>query len=250
MEILKFILAWLCVGIMLLSLLVYFLKRFPRRFERVHYLNRYLRKRHISFGKLLVILGALHGILSSFSLFSLNWGTVAWVFSILLGVNYYLRKRVQGVRWVWLHRLLSLLFVATMVVHLIEVDVLPIGTTERMKDSVGDSQVAVAVKGTYTPGTYQVTVDAYGPDMVLDVTMSEETIIDIQVISHNEHKSSIYGPALEQIPARIIGSQSVEVDDISGATYTSEGIKEAVSIALSQAKTSENLKVKEAVFAP
>lgn len=236
MEILKFILAWLCVGIMLLSLLVYYLKRFPKRFERVHYLNRYLRKRHIIFGKSLMILGALHGILSSFSLFSLNWGTVTWVFSILLGVNFYLRKRFQGVKWVWPHRLLSILFVATMVVHLIEVDVLPIRRTDPMQDIVIESQEVAPVEGTYTPGTYQVTVDAYGPNMVVDVTLSEETIIDIQVISHSERKFSIYGPALEQIPTRIIGSQSVEVDDVSGATYTSEGIKEAVSIALSLAK--------------
>jgi uncharacterized protein with FMN-binding domain len=123
-----------------------------------------------------------------------------------------------------------------MVVHLIEVDALPIRIADPMQDIVIESQEVTSVEGTYTSGTYQVTVDAYGPDMVVDVSLSEETIIDIQVISHNERKFSIYGPALEQIPARIIGSQSVEVDDISGATYTSEGIKEAVSIALSQAK--------------
>jgi uncharacterized protein with FMN-binding domain len=123
-----------------------------------------------------------------------------------------------------------------MVVHLIEVDALPIRIADPMQDIVIESQEVAPVEGTYTPGTYRVTVDAYGPDMVVDVSLSEETIIDIQVISHNERKFSIYGPALEQIPARIIGSQSVEVDDISGATYTSEAIKEAVSIALSQAK--------------
>ncbi len=239
MELFKFILAWLCVGMAAFSLVVYFLKRSPKRFIRLHDLDRFLRKRHIGLGKSLVVLGTLHGVLSSFSLFSLNWGTVAWIFSILLGVNFYLRKKLQGRRWVWLHRALSLLFAATLVVHLIEVDVLPIGLADRMQDSVTESQEAAMVEdveGAYTQGTYQVTVDAYGPDMVVEVTMSEESIEDIRVISHNECKFSIYGPALEQIPARILGSQSVEVDDVSGATYTSEGIKEAVSIALSQAQ--------------
>jgi uncharacterized protein with FMN-binding domain len=39
-------------------------------------------------------------------------------------------------------------------------------------------------------------------------------------------------PAIEKLTAEIIAKQSVEVDSVAGATYTSEGFKEAIADAL------------------
>ena len=41
-------------------------------------------------------------------------------------------------------------------------------------------------------------------------------------------------PAIEKLTAAIIEKQSVEVDDVAGATYTSQGFKEAVKNALAK----------------
>ena len=42
-------------------------------------------------------------------------------------------------------------------------------------------------------------------------------------------------PALEKIPADIVAAQTVEVDDVSGATMSSKGVKAAVRAALVEA---------------
>lgn len=39
-------------------------------------------------------------------------------------------------------------------------------------------------------------------------------------------------PAIEKLTSEIIAKQSVDVDDVAGATYTSQGFKEAVADAL------------------
>ena len=237
MVMFKFILAWVCVLLGGASLVIFFLKRAPKRFAVLHDINRFLRKRHIGLGKALVVLGALHGILSSMSLFSLNWGTLAWVVSILLGVNFYIRTRNVGPGWIWLHRLLSLVFAITLMVHLVEVDVLRIPDASDAAEAVpAPTELSSSLDATYVPGTYQVVVDAFRPGMVVEVTMSEELIESVRIVSHNEIRESIYGPALRQIPESILENQSVDVDNVSGATYTSDAIKEAVSLVLQQAR--------------
>ena len=57
----------------------------------------------------------------------------------------------------------------------------------------------------------------------------------IEVIAHNETKG-LSDAAIAEMPAKILEAQSVEVDGVSGATSTSNGIKAAVADALSQIK--------------
>lgn len=87
----------------------------------------------------------------------------------------------------------------------------------------------------YTDGVYTTTVDAFGPDMVVETTIENGLIISVEIISHNEKKYEYYGPAFEQIPTDIIDTQSTEVDSVSGSTYSSNGIKKAVDLALEEA---------------
>ncbi|MGM0414411.1 MAG: FMN-binding protein, partial [Bacillota bacterium] len=56
-------------------------------------------------------------------------------------------------------------------------------------------------------------------------------IMAIDIVEHSE-TDDIADPALEEIPAAIIESQSTDVDAVSEATVTSEAIMEAVAAAL------------------
>ena len=74
----------------------------------------------------------------------------------------------------------------------------------------------------------------YGDDVVVEVTASPDEIISVEVIQHNE-TDGVGTAAVDTVPGRIVESQSLDVDDISGATMTSQAIKQAVKAALEEA---------------
>ena len=61
----------------------------------------------------------------------------------------------------------------------------------------------------------------------LEVTATDNHIYKIKVVSHSETQG-IGTVALEQLPAEIIAEQSINVDVVSGATITSNAIKNAI----------------------
>lgn len=73
----------------------------------------------------------------------------------------------------------------------------------------------------------------YKDDITVSVETEGDKIVAIKVLKMDETKR-IAEPAIEKLTAEIISKQSVEVDNVAGATYTSEGFKEAVTDALSK----------------
>ena len=61
--------------------------------------------------------------------------------------------------------------------------------------------------------------------------MSGGKFTEVKVLEHSE-TAGISDPAIEKIPAAIVEAQSADVDIVSGATFTSKGIIEAVKNAL------------------
>lgn len=94
----------------------------------------------------------------------------------------------------------------------------------------GTESVDVA-SGSYADGTYKGTADGYSNNLKVQVEISGGKIADIQVVSHNE-TPGFCEKAFEQVPASIIAKQSTDVDTVSGATYSSVGIINAVNNAL------------------
>ncbi len=68
-------------------------------------------------------------------------------------------------------------------------------------------------------------------EIVVDVTVTDGKIEEVAVREHQE-TAGIGTLAVDQIPAAIVAAQSADVDGVAGATYTSDGIKEAVANAL------------------
>lgn len=89
----------------------------------------------------------------------------------------------------------------------------------------------------WADGVYQATVNAYKPNMTVEVTVEDGQIADIQILSHHESRG-FYEVPFELIPEQIIETQSTDVDTVSGATYTSRGIINGVNEALAQAAES------------
>ena len=86
----------------------------------------------------------------------------------------------------------------------------------------------------FTPGTYTGVGAGKNGDITVEVTFSAEKIERITVVSHSE-TPSLSDAAIANIPTQIVESQSLGVDAVSGATYTSNGIVDAVADAVKQA---------------
>ena len=87
---------------------------------------------------------------------------------------------------------------------------------------------------TYTPGTYTGVGAGKNGDITVEVTFSADKIERITVVSHSE-TPSLSDAAIANIPTQIVEAQSLGVDAVSGATYTSNGIVDAVADAVKQA---------------
>lgn len=73
--------------------------------------------------------------------------------------------------------------------------------------------------------------EGYGGTLKVTVTMNGTDITDIKVTEHNETQG-VGTRAIEALPKAIAEANSIQVDSVSGATVTSEAIKEAVSQAI------------------
>ena len=108
-------------------------------------------------------------------------------------------------------------------------------TSDALKEAVSKA-IAEALAGTaaYVPGVYHERVRGMGGWMELDITFSETALEKIEVISHTE-TPNIGTVALEKVIPSMIEAQSADVDAQSGATITSEALKEAVTKAFREA---------------
>lgn len=88
----------------------------------------------------------------------------------------------------------------------------------------------------YKDGTYYGTGTGFGGTLKVQVDISGGKIAAIQILENND--GSEYISKASSIINAIISSQSTNVDTVSGATYSSVGIIQAVRDALSQAAVS------------
>ena len=88
--------------------------------------------------------------------------------------------------------------------------------------------------GASADGVLTGTANGFGGPITVEVTMDGDDITSVVIVSNSE-TPSVAGAALEQIPAAIAEADSPEVDIVAGATYTSDGIINAVRDALSKA---------------
>ncbi|KNF08347.1 FMN-binding domain protein [Gottschalkia purinilytica] len=89
--------------------------------------------------------------------------------------------------------------------------------------------------GSYKDGEYIGKAKGYKSIIKVKVKIQKGKIIEVKIISHDETESYAKKP-VEIIPNQIIEKQSTDVDVVSGATWTSDAIKNAVNDALIKSK--------------
>ena len=89
-------------------------------------------------------------------------------------------------------------------------------------------------EGGYKDGTYQGSGTGFGGTITVEVTISGGKIASISILSAAGETASYFASA-QGVISRILSGQTPNVDAVSGATYSSNGIIQAVQNALSKA---------------
>ena len=94
-------------------------------------------------------------------------------------------------------------------------------------------------EGGYKDGTYQGSGTGFGGTITVQVTVSGGKITAVDILSASGETGSYFASA-QGVVSKVLSSQSPNVDAVSGATYSSNGIIQAVQNALSQAGNSDS----------
>ncbi len=121
--------------------------------------------------------------------------------------------KANAVNRIWLSLLCLILAVTVMT---------PVGATK-----------AYAAEGTWYDGTYEGTGTGFRGDITLSVTIADGKISAVEEVSQGETAS--YWENAKALFDTIVSQQSTQVDSVTGATKSSEGIKAAVDDALAKA---------------
>lgn len=95
------------------------------------------------------------------------------------------------------------------------------------------STAASTGEAIYTPGTYTGTATGIG-EVKVTITFSETAITDVVIDASNETES-IGGVAAPTLKDALMAAQSTEIDNISGATITTNAVKKAAASCIEQA---------------
>ncbi len=89
--------------------------------------------------------------------------------------------------------------------------------------------------GKYTAGTYSATAEGFGGPVTVTVTTDKNAVTDVKIEGEKE-TPTVGGAALEELTKQVLEAGSGEIDGVSGATLTSNAVKEAAASALAQAE--------------
>ena len=270
--------AWLTVVFALLAAF-----KFVARKSGSKKLNQFFHKIHMPFGKFMIVTGVLHGIfagnpasatLADFTpcavLFTFNWGTACLLIGIGLALTYVFRKKLKK-NWMRAHRGLTVSLLFCLVMHLVTMgitlpsffagssDTSSAAITEAVSAapsaSVSENTSASADSGStaqsgsvatfsgaaLNDGTYEGSASGYSGTTTVSVTVSGGQVTAIEVVSESD--SPQFFSRAEAVLDEIISGQTLEVDTVSSATFSSSGLINATYNALQQAVSSGTLAV-------
>ena len=108
-------------------------------------------------------------------------------------------------------------------------------TDNKENTDQADSEETDDSDNVYKNGTFEGLGTGYGGTITVQVTLEDDTITAVSVVSA-PGEDSAYLSQGENVINSVISEQSTDVDTISGATFSSTGILEAVNDALSKAE--------------
>ncbi len=96
------------------------------------------------------------------------------------------------------------------------------------------SDYQISEVGTWKDGVYTETAEGKKGSFDVTVTIEDGMIVSIEV-GDNEETADKGGVAIAQLPEQMIENQTYDVDAVSSATVTSDGLKDAVAKCLERA---------------
>lgn len=113
-----------------------------------------------------------------------------------------------------------------------------------VKEEEKDEEIEI-IKGKfpYIDGIYYGIGEGYNADIKVAVEIKDETILSIEIVEHDD--DAAFMARAEKILEKVISGQTADVDVVSGATFSSEGILEAIKNALIEADKATNGEDKE-----
>lgn len=111
---------------------------------------------------------------------------------------------------------------------------------ELPEQKVEDVPAVPTVSGNfpYPDGTYYGTAEGYLGDITVAVVIQNQTIQSVEILSNED--DAAYFDRAKVVANRVVNQQTTGVDTVSGATYSSRGIINAIQAALDAAKAAAN----------
>lgn len=91
-----------------------------------------------------------------------------------------------------------------------------------------------AMAATYVPGTYTATANGINGPVTVTATFNETSIVDV-VLDVSGETQGIGAASGEALTSQILAAQGPQIDGVSGATITSNAVKEALVDCINQA---------------
>ena len=113
------------------------------------------------------------------------------------------------------------------------------GNSNSASDSSDDNMSSVTGTVPYKEGIYYGTAEGYSGDVSVAVVIQEHTIKAILITEHSDDET-FFNRAMEVVKKVIKTQKTDDVDAVSGATYSSEGLLNAIKNALKQAEKATN----------
>lgn len=124
------------------------------------------------------------------------------------------------------------------------------GMESAEETEVENTEAAVVLDGAFdlADGTYEGSANGFSGKIKVSVVIKNQTIRSINILSNSDDEA-FFNRAKEGVTASILAKQSTDVDTVSGATYSSRGIMNAVKDALSSSDGEEQTVVAKGDFA-
>lgn len=112
-----------------------------------------------------------------------------------------------------------------------------------------NTETAAVLTGAFdlADGTYEGSANGFSGKIKVSVEIRNQTIRSINILS-NSDDAAFFNRAKEGVTASILAKQSTDVDTVSGATYSSKGIINAVKDALSSSDKTKKTAVAKGNF--
>lgn len=109
-----------------------------------------------------------------------------------------------------------------------------------------NASVSADTEGTFTAGTYTGSANGFGGPVEVTLTVGDAGGITNAEITGSSETPDIGGKAIPTLAQQLLDAQSAEIDGVSGATFTSQAVRDAAGQAIAKASGLETMEAPKA----